>query len=192
MATYVLWCLVTYNRPNEPLTIRRQDLNKPMHGVSPAWTVLLWPSARDGRSKVLGSDDSLPLDSKILPWFPALCEVLAEGPKEEKIFDFSYQDLVREFGRSRRRLRIKRLVPYQTRHSGASIDLCLSHRSMREVQSRGRWASDKSMLRYNKSAKLAQSMKQFDRRQLDYFATAESRLEALFFGQALTEELPLP
>ena len=63
MATYVLWCLVTYNRPNEPLTIRRQDLNKPMHGVSPAWTVLLWPSERDGRSKVLGSDDSLPLST---------------------------------------------------------------------------------------------------------------------------------
>ena len=99
---------------------------------------------------------------------------------------------MREFGRSRRRLRIKRLVPYQTRHSGASIDLCLSHRSLREVQSRGRWGSEKSMLRYNKSAKLAQSMKQFDRGQLDYFATAESRLEALFFGQALAEELPLP
>ena len=146
----------------------------------------------NGRSKVLGSDDSLPLDSKILPWFPAFCEVLAEGPPEEKIFDFSYQDLVREFGRSRRRLRIKRLVPYQTRHSGASIDLCLSHRSLREVQSRGRWGSEKSMLRYNKSAKLAQSMKQFDRRQLDYFATAESRLEALFVGQALVEELSLP
>ena len=48
------------------------------------------------------------------------------------------------------------------------------------------------MLQYNKSAKLAQSMKQFDRRQLDYFATAESRLEALFFGLALAEELPLP
>ena len=48
------------------------------------------------------------------------------------------------------------------------------------------------MLRYNMSAKLAQSMKQFNRRQLDYFATVESRLEALFFGQALAEELPLP
>ena len=102
-----------------------------MHGVSPAWTVLLRPSERDGRSNVLASDDSLPLDSKILPWFPALCKVLAEGPQEEKIFDLSYQDLVLEFGRSRRSMRIKRLVPYQTRHSGASIDLCLAHRAMR-------------------------------------------------------------
>ena len=154
--------------------------------------MLLWPSERDGRSKVLGSDDSLPLESKMLPWLPALLECLATGPPEEKIFDFSYQDLVREFGRSKRRLRIKRLVPYQTRHSGASIDLCLGHRSIREVQSRGRWASEKSMLRYNKSAKLAQSMKQFDSRQLDYFRMAESRLEALFFGRARAEDLPLP
>ena len=63
---------------------------------------------------------------------------------------------------------------------------------MREVQSRGRWGNEKFMLWYNKSAKLAQAMKQFNRRQLDYFTTAESRLEALFVGQALVEELPLP
>ena len=78
MATYVLWYLVTYNWPSQPLSIRRQDLNKAMHDVSLAWTVLLWLNERHGRSKVLGSDDSLLLDSKILPCFPALCEVLAE------------------------------------------------------------------------------------------------------------------
>ena len=43
---------------------------------------------------------------------PSVLEVPAKGPPEEKIFDFSYRDQVKEFGRSRRRLRIKRIVPY--------------------------------------------------------------------------------
>ena len=47
------------------------------------------------------------------------------------------------------------------------------------------------MLRYNKSANLAQAMKQFDSRQLDYFRKAESRLKAVFFCQVRAEELPL-
>ena len=132
------------------------------------------------------------LSTRIIPWFPETLEVLADGPQEEKIFDFGYQDYVKEFTRTRRRLKIKKLVPYQARHSGASIDLCLSYRSIAEAKHRGRWGSEKSMLRYNKSAKLAQSLKQFSSRQLDYFRTAESRLEALFFGRVRAEDLQLP
>ena len=48
------------------------------------------------------------------------------------------------------------------------------------------------MPRYNKSAKLAQAMEQFDIRQLDFFRMPKSKLEALFFGQARAEQLPLP
>ena len=31
-------------------------------------------------------------------------------------------------------IRIRRLVPYQARHSGASIDLCMSYRTIAEVK----------------------------------------------------------
>ena len=192
MAAYVLWMVVTYNRPSEPLTVQRRDLSRPMIGVSPQWTVLLWPAERDGRSKVLGSDDSLTLDTKIVPWFPQLVEVLSEGPQAENIFNFTYAEFNKEFTRARRKLRIKRLVPYQARHSGASIDLCLLYRSIPEVKGRGRWASEKSMLRYNRAAKLAQSMKQFDQRQQDFFVAAERQLEELFFGKVAPEALRLP
>ena len=192
MGLYLLWTLTTYNRPSEPLSVCRRDLNRPVLGASPEWTVLLWPSERDGRSKVLGSDDSLALSSKMVPWLPALLETLIEGKPDERIFAFDYQDFAREFNKTRRRLRIKKLVPYQARHSGVSIDLCLGYRSIAEAKNRGRWASEKSMLRYNKSAKLAQVLKQFDARQLDYFRACESRLEALFFGQAKAEDLQLP
>ena len=163
-----------------------------MVGVSPQWTVLLWPSERDARSKVLGSDDSLSLDTKIAPWFPTLVATLAEGPQHEKVFNFTYAVFTKESTRARRKLRIKRLVSYQARHSGASIDLCLQYRSLAETKSRGRWASEKSLLRYNRAAKLAQAMKQFDQRQCDFFEAAERQLEALFSGKVAPESLRLP
>ena len=130
--------------------------------------------------------------SEIAPGIMWIMALLATLLSIERIFAFDYQDFAREFNKTRRRLRIKKLVPYQARHSGVSIDLCLGYRSIAEAKNRGRWASEKSMLRYNKSAKLAQVLKQFDARQLDYFRACESRLEALFFGQAKAEDLQLP
>ena len=43
-----------------------------------------------------------------------------------------------------------------------------------------------------KAAKLAQSMKGFDRRQLEFFEAAAKHLEALFSGKVAPEFLPLP
>ena len=192
MAVYLLWMLTTYNRPSEPLSVQRRDINGPMAQVSPDWTVLLWPAERDARSKTLGSDDSLSLSTRIIPWFTDLVKALADGPQNDPIFKFSYAEFTKEFVRARRKLRIRKLVPYQCRHSGASIDLCNNFRSLAEVKGRGRWASEKSMMRYNRAAKLAQSMKGFDRQQLGFFAAAEKQLEGLFFGKVLPESLPLP
>ena len=151
----------------------------------------MFPAERDARSKVLGSDDSMTLSTKIVPWMKTLLETLVEGPPDELILACDYQDFAKQFSRTRRRLRIKKLLPYQARHSGASIDLCLRHRTIPEVKNRGRWASDKSMLRYNKAATLAQSLKQFDAKQLAFFRAAEARLEALFLAQVKAEDLPL-
>ena len=192
MGIYLLWMLITYSRPAEPLQVRRRDLCRPVAGASPVWTVVLFPAERSLRSKVLASDDSLTLSSRIVPWFPVILEILSEGDPDERLFDFDYQVLAREFRRTCKRLRIRRLVPYQARHSGVGIDLSLGHRSIPEAKDRGRWASDKSMMRYNKSAKLAQVLKQFDDKQMAYFRSAERRLEALFFAQDKEGELPLP
>ena len=117
---------------------------------------------------------------------------MADGPEEDPIFSFSYAEFVKEFTRARRKLRIKKLVPYQCRHSGASVDLCNNYRSVAEVKARGRWGSEKSMMRYNRAAKLAASMQVFDQRQLAFFAAAERQLEALLFGRVAPESLHLP
>jgi hypothetical protein len=41
--------------------------------------------------------------------------------------------------------------PHSVRHTGASRDLSLGYRSLWQVQRRGRWSSEKSVLRYAKS-----------------------------------------
>ena len=48
------------------------------------------------------------------------------------------------------------MVIYQLRHSGASWDRSKGYRSQLEVKHRGRWASDTSMLRYEKHAMVMQ------------------------------------
>ena len=57
--------------------------------------------------------------------------------------------------RAASRLGLAELVPYQTRHSWASLDRVLEYRSLAEVNQRGQWWADKSVVRYDKHARLA-------------------------------------
>ena len=45
-------------------------------------------------------------------------------------------------------------VPYQARRSGASIDRAQQVRALEVIQKRGRWSSQKSVKRYEKSGRL--------------------------------------
>ena len=73
------------------------------------WTMVIRPSERPERTKTGSSDDSIALDSSGLPNL--------SGPQELALVD---------------------VVPYQLRHSGASIDRARGHRSQDEVQKRGK------------------------------------------------------
>ena len=49
-------------------------------------------------------------------------------------------------------------VPYQARHSGASIDAALSLRTRGEAEARERWASEISVTRFESKARLSHSV----------------------------------
>ena len=53
-------------------------------------------------------------------------------------------------------------TPYQTRRSGPSIDRARTYRSLLGVQKRGQWRAHKSVVRYEKSARLAKSWECLD------------------------------
>ena len=92
----VLRLLTTYGRPGGPFSVLRQNSDEPTTQVCQEWTLLLWPAERDRRSKVLGSDDSLSLSTRIAPLFTRTVEAMAHGPEAELTSSFSYANFVRE------------------------------------------------------------------------------------------------
>ena len=61
MALYVIWMLVCYMRPSEPLRILVKDLQRPVANISQHWQLSLFPEERPARSKTYASNDSIEL-----------------------------------------------------------------------------------------------------------------------------------
>ena len=72
-------------------------------------------------------------------------------------WSFAYPGFLASFKRACNLVGI-RAVPYQARHSGASIDRLKEVRTLGEVQKRGRWMSHKSVARYEKGGRLGEQM----------------------------------
>ena len=184
MATYVLFMLVTYCRPSELLQARRSQLVPPVAGATTAWAVLLFPEEAGRRSKTQVFDEGISLLNHIVPWLPKLAEVLAQGQADERIFPFDYGTCVASFRRAAAAAGVPGLVPYQARHSGASIDRAQRHRSILEVKQRGRWRADASLIRYEKSARLARALSRLTPAVQARLHQCALALEGLFFGRA--------
>ena len=88
-----------------------------------------------------------------------------------------------EFNATKRRLGLDNLVLYQTRHSGASLDLQGRFRDHMELKKRGGRACDSSLRRYENAARLNKSASQLSPKQQAEFKLADDRLEDLFFGR---------
>ena len=138
MAFMLMIVLTNYTRPCEVFRIKRGQLVPPFRGATTHW-MLLNPEELKQPSKMAIFDDSIDLSNKMVPWMMHLVEAAAAGPRDENVFSFSYEEFAREFRRLVKRLRLTTCVPYQTRHSGASIDVSNRWRPLPEVKKRGRW-----------------------------------------------------
>jgi hypothetical protein len=196
MGIYVLWVVTCYFRPYEPLTIKGQDLQRPVLGVSSRWNVLLYPESRPLRSKVYAANDSVEL---WCPWCPMLATTalaLSQTPKDDFVFPFSYADFLVQFKLSKQLTTLDRHLPtmvsYQGRHSGPSIDAAGQHRTKREIQDRGRWASPKSVDRCERRARLAASYNKLPTALQTHARRCEELLGAMLLGHVQPEELVVP
>ena len=70
------------------------------------------------------------------------------------------------------------IVPYQCRHSGASLDKAGQHRTMLEIKKRGRWKS--------------QIQSDLSKSQLTHFEATDLALEELIFGRHRVEDVLRP
>ena len=175
MAVYTAWMLGMYMRPSEALTIRRGDLQKPLVGESSHWQLLLFPETRSDRSKVFAANDSIECCCSWMPWLENTVETLAVGPPKELVFTFTYSQFLKVWKEVREEIGVA-VVPYEARHSGASIDAARGHRSRAEIKARGRWAADSSVNRYEKKARLLESFNKLSVAQQEYLLACERQL----------------
>ena len=133
-------------------------------------------------TKVGDYDDSVLLDHTwiqvLAPWW----KIMKEGPPGDKLFVFSYMELVTAFKEVCSTLGVDAVL-YQSRHSGASIDRISGLRTLAEIGKRGRWRSHGTLSRYEKAARLATTWKEFSTPQQAHFLDCERRVGDVFRGR---------
>ena len=137
------------------------------------------------RSKIGCHNDSVLLDHDWIHRLSAFFPVLKQGDQSAPLWSFDWSSFLKVFHKVICLLQID-LVPYQWRHSGASIDRALDLRPQDEVQKRGRWKTQKSMTRYERGARLSHTYSQY-RADLKVMV---DQCEPLFVAVLLGETLP--
>lgn len=162
-----------YARPAEILGITGADLVRPVRSMTNIWGVIFGNSDRDERTKTGVQDDVVLANSSHRCWCGKLLQHVGRrlAQSEAHVFDLTlaqYEACFREFSRLRG-LNPGAFTPHTLRHSGPSFDAIHQHRTIQEIQQRGRWASSSSEDRYKKpgrlllqASRLPPALQQFD------------------------------
>ena len=189
MGIWVLLTVHAYLRPGETMPLQRRDFVPPSISINGFWALLAFPNERAERSKIGEADNSILLDAPWAQWMNSLWDVLHDKD-DACVWNFSYAHLVREFRTSSKRLGVD-VVPYQCGHSGASHDRAVQLRSLLEIQKRGQWTSNKSVMRYEKSARLGQTYAQYSSRLQAWIAAVSPHVAAIVMGRQSCDIAPL-
>lgn len=195
--------------PSEACRLRQEDIIPPPRGMDP-WTVLIAPAERivDGRREKTmektktGTRDCTVIVSRTGPRRVATqsARFLREKGGQDKILSAKEERLfLAEFAYSCDRCGFQGMnfIPYQCRHGGASEDFFLWERSggangrnLKEVQRRGRWESDNSVKRYEKSGLLLVVLNQLPDHVRRHTSQMCAQIELLVCGSASYSEPP--
>ena len=156
-AMFILTMFVTYCRPFELLQLQKRDLVE-SRALGIQWSLVLNKSEDMEQSKTGMQDESMVLNNKEVPWLGMMLKTISLKQTSRSLFNIDYHDLSKSWKDAMKAAGLpdNYMVLYQLRHSGASWDRAKGYRSQLEVKHRGRWASDTSMLRYEKHAMVMQ------------------------------------
>ncbi|CAE8610344.1 unnamed protein product, partial [Polarella glacialis] len=155
-ALAVLVMFVTYIRPGEALSLKESDLIPPS-ASSTFHSLNLHSSDRAELSKMGMADESMLLDSQILPYLGELLWEATGRDPTMRLFRMNYQELKTKWDAAQIEIEMpKKFVLHQLRHSGPSHDRLMKYRSAAEVKTRGRWAPDSAARRYEAHARVQQ------------------------------------
>eukprot|EP00438_Fugacium_kawagutii_P020747 Skav227424 [mRNA] locus=scaffold1986:83849:88250:+ [translate_table: standard] len=147
-----------YARPTEILGVTTSDLVKPVRNMTKIWGVVFGNSDRDARTKTGVQDDVVMANSSHRPWCGQLLQHISRCRHQTDHFVFEvslsqYEARFRDFSRAHS-LSPGTFTPHTLRHSGPSFDAIHQHRTLNEIQQRGRWAAASSVTRYKKPGRL--------------------------------------
>ena len=147
-----------YARPSEILSVKGRDLVPPVPSMCLHWGVIFGNADHDEVTKAGSSDDVVLANSphrgyaqKILQRFGKL--FLHQDLPLFRGTLAQYESLFRKFSKQYK-LKKSIFTPHCIRHSGPSFDAIHNHRTLAEIQSRGRWACQASVNRYKKPGRL--------------------------------------
>ena len=147
-----------YARPSEILQISSLDLVFPVRGMSGHWGVIFGNSDRGERTKTGAIDDIVLADSMHRSWCNKLLQHVGTRARHHSCHIFNitlgqYEGWFRRFC-LHFQLEAGAFSPHTVRHSGPSFDAIHRHRTLPEIQQRGRWESASSVARYKKPGRL--------------------------------------
>ena len=153
----VMAALLQYNlyaRPSEILNIFGADVIMPIPSLNSYWGIVFGNSEFSRARKTGTFDDAVFADSTCRPWCGNLSKKMYRyfGYNFRPVFPMilsQYESKFRFFSKVFK-LPSGSFSPHVLRHSDPSFDVIHCHRSLAQVQARGRWASSNSVARYRK------------------------------------------
>ncbi|CAK0810350.1 unnamed protein product, partial [Prorocentrum cordatum] len=109
-------------------------------------------------------------------WLNYMFHRLSRGPRDERVSPWDYSQFYQMFVQAAVALGFK-MVPYQGRHSGISIDWAQRVRSLDERLKRGRWKATKSVARHGKAGRPNDAWRELTASQKEHALDCERQLE---------------
>ena len=147
-----------YARPSEMLEIRGRDLVPPVRNMCLHWGVIFGNADHGETTKAGCSDDVVFANTPHRAYAHKILQRLGKLFLHQDLPLFKgnlaqYEALFRTFSKQYK-LKKRIFTPHCIRHSGPSFDAIHNHRTLPEIQARGRWACLASVNRYKKPGRL--------------------------------------
>ena len=155
-------CGVLSEAQRGPVVDRRRhhSRNRRNGGVFSCASLVLFPAERGRLSKAQVFNDAVLMDSKHRSWPPKALPKLAKDRINLPLFNYKYHQWAQAFRQAVDLLGLAawEVTLHAARHCGPSHDCLARLRSLPGIQKRGRWTSETTVRRYEKSARAASKL----------------------------------
>lgn len=177
-AAALLIQLDSYARPSEILNVKKRDVMASTSKTCKYWGIIFGKSEFGEFTKAKQQDDTVLLDSLDRTYAPKLWKIVFSQCRQQNQLIFgsiSLKEYGNLFKQARKDAGLAQLDfrPRCVRHSGPSCDFSQKTRTATEIQARGRWGTQKAILRYQKPGQMLARMRKIP---LDSWDAAERAL----------------